>query len=97
MRLRYWRSGPIDVPLKGRVITKLTISDDLRSKLAALAAPVALCDESGRTLGYFHPVPDRSLYEGVEPPISEEELDRREQEGGGRPLAEILADRKKRA
>src|SRR2546425_3495040 len=53
---------------------------------------VEVCDEAGRTLGYFTPVEDRSLYERVEVPFSEEELDRFEQEPGGRTLAEILAD-----
>jgi len=33
-----------------------------------------------------------SLYEGVEVPVSEEELDQIEREGGGRSLAEIMAD-----
>ena len=33
-------------------------------------------DESGRLLGYFSPVVDRSIYEGVESPISSEEMDR---------------------
>jgi len=62
-----------------------------------LAARVEICDESGNVLGYFSPKGDRSLYEGIEVPISEEELDRREKEGGGRTLAEILADLENRA
>lgn len=51
-----------------------------------------VCDESGQTLGYFTPKVDRSMYGGVEAPIGEDELRRIEQDLGGRPLAEILAD-----
>jgi hypothetical protein len=54
-------------------------------------APVTLLDEAGNVLGRFVP-----LERGPEPTISEEELDRREQEGGGRPLRDILADLEKR-
>ena len=46
----------------------------------------------GELLGYFTPRIDRSLYESVEIPISEDELRRCAQKGGGRTLAEILTD-----
>lgn len=47
-----------------------------------------------RTPEDAEPSPDRDLYKRVEPKISEDELRRREQEGG-RPLAEILEDLRK--
>jgi hypothetical protein len=52
-----------------------------------------VCDEKGLTLGYVQPVPsrDRSLYEGVEIPVSEEELQRAEQETESYTTAEVLA------
>jgi hypothetical protein len=52
---------------------------------------VELCDGSGRTLGYFYP----AGYEGLSEedrrgPFSDEEIERRRKEPGGKPLAEIL-------
>lgn len=73
-------------------MVRVTVDDILREKLNNLASRVELCDESGRVVGYFTPVTDRDLYEGVDSPTSEEELHRRSQEGGGRPLPEILED-----
>ena len=73
-------------------MTKVTIDHTMRDKLRNLSERVELCDEDGRVLGYFTPAADRSLYEGVDSPISEEELQRRLNEDGGRPLADILRD-----
>ncbi len=73
-------------------MTKVTIDHTMRDKLRNLSEPVELCDEEGRVLGYFTPVVDQSMYEGVDSPISEEELQRRLNEDGGRPLADILRD-----
>ena len=47
--------------------------------------------------GYFQPVVDPSLYEGVDSLVSQEELNRRSKKGGGRPIAEILADLEEQA
>ncbi len=73
---------------------KLTLDSDLRSRLNGLNEPLELCDEAGRPVGHFLP---HSLYEDLfyaalaaESPHSKEELKRRHQEAGGRPLAEIL-------
>ncbi len=71
---------------------KITVDDVLRSRLHDFRLPLELCDESGKVLGYVTPAVDPSLYEGVDSLISEEELDRRSQAGGGRPLADILRD-----
>ncbi len=80
-------------------MTKITLDQATLAKLNDLRERVEFCNEAGHTLGYFEPVPsrDRSLYERVEAPISEDELRRREQELGGRTLAEILADLEKKA
>jgi hypothetical protein len=51
----------------------------------------------GRLLGHFVPALDLSLDARLQPRISEEELQRREGNGGGRSLASILADLEKRA
>jgi hypothetical protein len=75
-------------------MTRLVVPDTLRARLEDCTESVRLCDESGHVLGYFLPaeIYDRTLYDGVEPPISDEEFRRRASEPGGRTLAEILAD-----
>jgi hypothetical protein len=78
-------------------MVKVIVDEVLRSKLHNLTQALELCDESGRVLGRFSPILDLSPYEGLEPQISEAELHRREREGGGRTLAEIMANLEKRA
>ena len=51
---------------------------------------VEVRDPDGNKLGEFIPLPyDTRL---LDPGVTVEELDRREAEGGGRPLSEILRD-----
>jgi hypothetical protein len=77
-------------------MSRITIDASLPDKLLALTHPVELCDARGQVVGRFTPVL-AGRFEGVEPQISEEEIQRRKQEGGGRKLAEIMADLEKRA
>ena len=65
-------------------------------KLDNLKGPVEFCDEARRTLGVFHPANPPTETERLESPFSDEELERRAREPGGRPLEEILADLEKR-
>ena len=80
-------------------MTKITLDQATLAKLSDLRERVEFCNEAGHTLGYFEPVPsrDRSLYESMEVPFSEEDLDRFEQEPGGRSLGESLADLEKKS
>jgi hypothetical protein len=78
-------------------MTKLMVDETLPGRLAGLECPVELCDASGRVVGAFIPAALHTFYDEMEPQISEEELNRREREGGGRTLDEILADLEKRA
>jgi len=73
-------------------MSKIIIDPMTAGQLANVQAAVELCDPSGNVLGYFAPKVDPSLYEQVEPPISEEELQQIEREPGGRTLREILDD-----
>ncbi len=75
---------------------KITVDDVLRARLHNLHSPLELCDESGRVLGRFTPAANPAMYQGVESPSGEEELQRRSQQGGGRPLADILGDLQRR-
>lgn len=70
----------------------IVVDHETKAKLGGASADVEVRDDSGRLLGYFFPADSRSLYDQIEIPISDEELDRISKEGGGRPLREILAD-----
>jgi hypothetical protein len=71
------------------------IPDALKAKLLAADAPLELCTADGTRLGFFTPGPQKKY--NLEPPASEEELNARFAEGGGRPLNDILRDLEKRA
>jgi hypothetical protein len=74
----------------GAEMTNIVVDAALTQKLAGLSHPVQLCDEQGRVLGEFCPAVDRSLYQGVDSPLSPAELDRRERETGGYTTEELL-------
>ena len=77
----------VRVMLDASVLTKIDNPD----------GPVEICDESGVTIGYFQPVySSERAGEKLTSPISDEELQRRRQQRGGRSLEEILADLEKR-
>lgn len=78
-------------------MVRITVNDDLLSQLGQSVEPVELCDPSGRVMGSFYPDPrlrPGSLRELS--PFTEEELDRRSKEPGGRPLEDILRDLSRR-
>jgi hypothetical protein len=62
------------------------------TKLLGVREVVELCDQAGRLVGYFHPGPPRDANGNAIIPFSDEELQRRDQERGGRPLKDILDD-----
>jgi len=78
-------------------MTTIVIDEATKSKLGGLKLAAELCDENGNVLGYVTPATDTSIYKELQSPSSEAELARREREGGGRPLSEILADLEKQA
>jgi hypothetical protein len=78
-------------------MTRIFIDAALGAKLHELTEPAQICDPAGRILGSFTPTPMEAIYEGLEPQITKEELEQRAREGGGRTLAEILADLERRA
>lgn len=59
-------------------MTRVMLDDALRSKLLDLRQPLELCDGSGRVVGVVTPYKPGPYFEP--PPMSEEELQRREQE-----------------
>ncbi len=67
-------------------MTQIMSDAQVRSKLMNLATSLEVVDEeTGRVLGVFSPIITK------EPQISEEELDRREQEEESFTTAEVLA------
>lgn len=70
---------------------RLIIEPETSVKLRDLRESAVLCDETGRALGYYAPTA-ATQSGGLQSPHSNEELLRRAHEGGGRTLAEILAD-----
>jgi hypothetical protein len=72
-------------------VTKVTIDSELRSKLHGLTEQVELCDDAEKPLGYFIPAElyKELMHGSIRIPYSDEEIARRRQEQGGRPLAEI--------
>ncbi len=63
-------------------MTKVIVNESLRTILHDLAQPLELCDESGRILARVLPVVDPAVYEGLEPQISREEMERRKRDKG---------------
>lgn len=74
---------------------RVLVDEQLSGRLREIREPVEIRDEQGRTSGYFHPAV--AVREGGErpplrSPFGDEELARRQQVPGGRPLAEIWKD-----
>lgn len=63
-------------------MTRITVDSDFRKKLLDLREPLLLCDESGQVIGEVTPLQNCLPPGIVEPPLSEEEWKRREQEPG---------------
>jgi hypothetical protein len=72
-------------------MTRVIVDETLRNKLGNLLEPVELCDESGRVLARVVPLQDLDDYELWEPPISEEELQRRERSEKWHTTEQVLA------
>jgi len=71
-------------------MSRVIVDATLHEKLAQILHPVELCDAEGHVLGQY--IPDLSQYD-LGPEISEEELDRREKEGGGRYTTQEVLER----
>ena len=76
---------------------KLIVARTLVDLLANVDQRVEVCDEAGKTVGWFDPAARHVSSAGYECPLSEQDLDRIERAGGGRPLGDVLADLEKRA
>jgi hypothetical protein len=76
-------------------MTRVIVTETLRSLLPDLTQPLELCDTSGRVLARVLPVFDPDQYEPWEPSFSEEELRQQEQSAKWYTTAEVLAHLKR--
>lgn len=76
-------------------MNQIFVDDSFTRQLPSSPAPCLVFDAQGKPLGCFTPSVDTSVYKGLRPAVSDAELDRREKAGGGRSLANILADLQK--
>jgi hypothetical protein len=63
-------------------MTQLIVDADLLRKLRNLTEPLELIDEAGRPLGRVLPAVGPERFEGLEPRITREEMERRKQNKG---------------
>jgi hypothetical protein len=63
--------------VKGAIMTRVYLDESLRTKLFNLQQPLEICDETGKVVGLFAPMTSGPY---PEPLLTEEELERREQE-----------------
>lgn len=63
----------------------------IRDMLRSATGPVELCDYNGNLLGSFVPAAAPEKRKPLEPPISEEELQARENDEGGCTTEELIA------
>ena len=73
-------------------MNRIILEESIWEKLRHLDE-VELCDQSGQRVGHFlsHDLFRRLLYDWANAQVSDEELERRRQQPGGRALAEIWA------
>ncbi len=77
-------------------MSKVILNPPLLAQLAAIKEQADLCAPDGKVIGRFIPASHTEQADWGRPQIPEEELQRRLKAGGGRPLAEIMADLEKR-
>ncbi|MEX2140527.1 MAG: hypothetical protein WD894_14790 [Pirellulales bacterium] len=73
-------------------MNRVVIEDSMREACEKAEGPVEVCDREGRFLGFFISAGDRAIYRLLDSGLSEEALQARLREKGGRPLEDILRD-----
>jgi hypothetical protein len=72
---------------------KITVDDSLRTRLSDFEKRIELCDETGRTVGFFVPASEeqRLLYAWAKDQFTDEEIEAARREPGGLSIEEVLA------
>lgn len=78
-------------------MSHITLDQWLRAKICDLDEQVAICDETGRTVGYYVPAQwhREMVYAWAKQQFTDEELEMARKQTGSRPLQEVLADLEK--
>lgn len=73
-------------------MNQITVQSSLDDQLATVSGEVIVCDDKGRALGFFSPLPGTPRIEDLqlEPPLSIEEIEELRKNKTGKPLEEIL-------
>jgi len=73
-------------------MTRIVADLDLKTRLRDFSVALEICDESGRTVGFFHPgaVHDPSVYEWAKGEFTDEELERSRRDPVSYTTAEVL-------
>ena len=71
-------------------MTRVVLDASLRITFRDFAVPLELCDEGGQVVGTFVPKVDYAAVDRARPPLTDEELDRRNQ-SPSYTTAEVLA------
>ena len=74
-------------------MNRITVDETLRARFEEPGSWLELCDESGRTFGFFVPAMEKKslLYGWARGAFSDEEIERARREPGGLSLDEVLA------
>ena len=70
---------------------RLCVDAALEAKLTQAGGPLEICDQAGRTIGFFQPTPPPGTLKELSP-FSDEEIEELSKQCSGRPLNEILSD-----
>ena len=71
-------------------MTKITADASLLAKRDNLSGVIQLCDDAGRTLGYFHLATPSTR--ATMSPVTDQKIERCRQQKTGRPLSEIMTE-----
>jgi hypothetical protein len=76
-------------------MSSLILEQSSIERLKAVDTGVEVRDSQGKLIGFFVPAITADEVDQYECHLSEEELQRRARDAGGRPLSEIMADLRK--
>jgi hypothetical protein len=70
---------------------RLSVDAEFQAQLTQAGGPLEICDQSGRTIGFFQPTPLPGTLKELSP-FSDAQIEQRSKQCSGRPLSEILSD-----
>ena len=79
-------------------MASIVLELESEARLRGFQDVVEVCDHSGKRIGFFHPAKDSDTPTRLKEmsPFTDEEILARCQQPGGRPLADILQDLRRR-